>query len=42
MMLLHYVTKDPLGFVGTVWFDDVVVATSYVGPINASGKVGRH
>jgi len=42
MMLLHYVTRNPLGFVGTVWFDDVVVATSYVGPINASGKVGRH
>jgi uncharacterized repeat protein (TIGR01451 family) len=33
--LLHYVTQDPPGYVGKVWFDDVVLATSYIGPIDA-------
>lgn len=32
--LLHYVTDDPPGYVGKIWFDDLVVAKSYIGPIN--------
>jgi uncharacterized repeat protein (TIGR01451 family) len=32
---VHYVTQDPPGYVGKVWFDDVVLATSYIGPIDA-------
>lgn len=32
--LIHYVTQDSTGYVGRAWFDDVVVATKYIGPIN--------
>jgi hypothetical protein len=28
-----YITKSPAGHVSKVWFDNIVVATSYVGPI---------
>lgn len=38
LWLLHYVTDDPLGHVGRMWFDDVVVAKSYIGPINTSSS----
>ena len=34
--LLHYVTQDPAGYEGKIWYDDVVLATSYIGPINTS------
>ena len=32
LWILLYVTKAPLGRVSKVWFDDIVVATHYVGP----------
>jgi hypothetical protein len=35
--LQHYQDTDPTGYVNQVWFDHVVVATSYVGPIAGSG-----
>jgi hypothetical protein len=34
--LLYYTTGNPKGFVGRVWFDHVVLARSYIGPINTS------
>ncbi|MHC4396316.1 MAG: hypothetical protein ACYS1A_11745 [Planctomycetota bacterium] len=39
-----YISNAPNGYISRVWFDDVVVATEYIGPINAtdfniSGKV---
>jgi hypothetical protein len=34
--LLYYTTGNPQGFVGKVWFDHVVLATKYIGPINTS------
>ena len=33
LWLLFYVTDAPAGHVSTVWFDDLVVATEYVGPL---------
>jgi len=32
--LLVYITTAPNGYVSKVWFDDVVVAKEYIGPIN--------
>jgi len=32
--LQHYTTGDPPGFVGKVWWDHVVLANKYIGPIN--------
>jgi hypothetical protein len=32
--LLYYTTGDPQGFVGKMWFDHVVLAKRYIGPIN--------
>jgi len=37
--LIHYVTQDSIGYVGRAWFDDVVVATKYIGPINTSADI---
>jgi hypothetical protein len=37
--LLHYTTGNPQGLVGRVWFDHVVLAKKYVGPIN-TGPAG--
>ena len=34
--LLYYTTGNTQGLVGKVWFDHVVVATKYIGPISAS------
>lgn len=34
--LLYYTTDNPNGFVGRVWWDDVVVATKYIGPLNTT------
>jgi len=34
--LQHYTTGDPSGFVGKVWWDHVVLAKKYIGPINTS------
>lgn len=34
--LLHYVTEASAGLVGKVWFDDIVLAKSYIGPLNTS------
>jgi len=33
LWLLLYITKAPLGHVSQVWFDDIVVAREYIGPI---------
>jgi len=33
LWLLLYITKSPPGHVSNVWFDDVVVARQYIGPI---------
>lgn len=33
--LQHYTTGDPSGFVGKVWWDHVVLAKKYIGPINS-------
>ena len=35
LWLLLYVTKAPAGHASRVWFDDIVVAREYIGPINA-------
>ncbi|HNS19411.1 MAG TPA: hypothetical protein PKH24_02880 [Sedimentisphaerales bacterium] len=32
--LLLYITKAPAGHVSKVWFDDIVVAREYIGPLN--------
>ena len=34
LWLLLYITKAPDGHVSKVWFDDIVVAKEYVGPIS--------
>jgi hypothetical protein len=34
LWLLLYITKAPPGYVSRVWFDDIVVAREYIGPIN--------
>ena len=34
--LLYYTTGDPQGFVGKLWFDHVVLARKYIGPINTA------
>lgn len=36
LWLLCYITKAPAGHVSKVWFDDLVVARRYIGPINPS------
>jgi hypothetical protein len=34
--LLYYTTGNPAGLVGRVWFDHVVVAKKYIGPLSTS------
>ena len=34
LWLLLYITKSPPGHLSKVWFDDIVVAKNYIGPIN--------
>jgi hypothetical protein len=34
--LTHYATDDPSGFVGRMWWDHVVLARKYIGPINTA------
>jgi hypothetical protein len=41
LWLLLYVTKSPEGHVSRVWFDDIVVARDYIGPINRAGGPSR-
>lgn len=36
LWLLLYITDAPAAHVSKVWFDDIVVARQYIGPINAS------
>lgn len=31
-----YITKAPRGHISKVWFDDIVVATEYIGPLNSA------
>lgn len=33
LWVLLYITKSPEGHVSKVWFDDIVVATEYIGPV---------
>lgn len=33
-----YITKAPAGHVSRVWYDDIVVATDYIGPVRGSGE----
>lgn len=33
LWVLLYITKSPEGHVSKVWFDSIVVATQYIGPI---------
>ena len=33
LWLLCYITKSPPGHVSQIWFDDIVVAREYIGPI---------
>ncbi len=37
LWLLLYITDSPPGHISKVWFDDIVVAREYIGPINTSG-----
>jgi hypothetical protein len=34
LWILLYITKAPNGYVSKVWFDHIVVATEYIGPMN--------
>jgi hypothetical protein len=34
--LLYYASSNPSGLVGKMWFDHVVLAKTYIGPINAA------
>jgi hypothetical protein len=36
LWLLLYITDAPAGHVSKVWFDDIVVAREYIGPISRS------
>ena len=38
LWLLLYITKAPDGHVSRVWFDDIVVAGDYIGPINPGDR----
>lgn len=40
LWLLFYVTKAPEGHVSTVWFDDLVVAREYIGPLEPDSQDG--
>jgi hypothetical protein len=35
LWILLYITKAPAGHVSKVWFDDIVVAKKYIGPVNS-------
>jgi hypothetical protein len=35
LWLLCYITKSPQGHVSKIWFDDIVVAEEYIGPIQS-------
>jgi hypothetical protein len=35
LWVLLYITRAPQGHVSKVWFDDIVVATEYIGPIQS-------
>lgn len=35
LWLLCYITKSPSGQISKIWFDDIVVAKDYIGPIQA-------
>ena len=36
LWILLYITKAPPGHVSRIWFDDIVVAKKYIGPMNLS------
>jgi hypothetical protein len=38
LWLLLYITTAPPGHVSKVWFDDIVVARDYIGPITPAGR----
>jgi hypothetical protein len=37
--LLYYITQGAPGQMDTVWFDDIVVATEYIGPVAVSEEI---
>ncbi|MCA9085848.1 MAG: exo-alpha-sialidase [Planctomycetaceae bacterium] len=42
LWLYTYITKGTIGHANRVWFDDVVVATEYIGPLSSpSGSTGQ-
>ncbi len=41
LWLLLYITKAPEGHVSKVWFDDIVVAKSYIGPLTPARSAAR-
>jgi len=38
LWMLLYITKAPEGYVSKVWFDDIVAAKRYIGPIEPVKK----
>ena len=38
LWLLCYITKSPPGQISRIWFDDIVVAKDYIGPIGAGAS----
>jgi len=38
LWVLFYITDSPPGHVSKVWFDDIVVARSYVGPLQPAAR----
>jgi len=42
LWVLLYITKAPPGYVSKVWFDDIVVAKKYIGPVNFSSSISSN
>ncbi|MHC4438702.1 MAG: hypothetical protein ACYS3S_15170 [Planctomycetota bacterium] len=41
LWILLYITKAPAGHISKVWFDDIVVAKKYIGPVNSTDNLCR-
>jgi hypothetical protein len=39
LWVLLYITKAPEGHISKVWFDNIVVAKSYIGPIKPASPI---
>ncbi len=42
LWMLLYITKAPPGHISKVWFDDIVVAKKYIGPMNFSSSISSN